>query len=119
MLIDLNGKPIKYVQENSDLKDQAEKNLIKILDDVKRDLEDITSSYTHFTSLYTALSMPVSDFKIRLDALKTIIKTGVLETEFLGIAQTEDYSDMRKDLLKEMMFFIDNEKNQGDEDEPF
>lgn len=115
MLIDLNGKPIQYIQENSNLKERAEKNLTKILDNVKQDLEDIVASYSHFANLSTALSMPVSDFMIRIDALKKIIETGVLETEFLGIAQTEDYSDMRKDLLKEMMFFI--EKNKGEDDE--
>lgn len=116
MLIDLNGKPIDYIEESHDLKEQAEKRLIKMIMNIEDEVREIGELHKKFPNLATALSIPISDFLARTSALKKIITTGILETEFLGMSQTEDYSDMRKDLLKEMMFFI--EKNKGDSDEP-
>lgn len=116
MLIDLNGEPINFIEENYDLKEQAERDLIKMVVNVEEAVKEIGEMYKKLPSFSTAISMPISDFLSRTSALKKIIVTGILETEFLGMAQHEDYSDMRKELLKEMMYHI--EKNKGDSDEP-
>lgn len=110
-ILDLNGKPIKKVTETKELKDMAEKELLSILDRLNLELKKQVKRYEEFENLSEVLNIPVQEFELRIESLKDIIQVGVLESQFLGITQEEDYSELRKDLLKEMMYYIETHKN--------
>ena len=116
-ILDLNGKVIKNTVETAELKNLAEERLMQFLDTIEHRMAHVLEDYKEFESLHEAIAIPFNEFRMRMEALKRIIKTGTLETHFLGITQEEDYSDMRKDLLKEMMYFIENNNLQGESDD--
>lgn len=111
MLMDLNGNPICIIDETLDLRDQAEQQLIEKISLLEKQITCLLKDYQEFPELSEALSVPVKEFLNRTRILKRIIEKGTIQTEFLGITQQEDYSDMRKELLKEMMYYIDTHRD--------
>lgn len=116
-MLNLNGEVIKNTTETAELKNLAEEKLIQYLEAIEHHMNHVLEHYKDFESFYEAISIPFNEFKMRIEYLKRIIKTGTIETHFLGVVQEEDYSDMRKDLLKEMMYFIENNNIQGESDD--
>lgn len=111
MLIDMDGNKVKDVHETEELKAQAIDMLhyqIKEAQNMLKTFSKKLQDTGHFDCLCDALSIPISEFDERCEQLNTIIDNGIIFTvDILGIEHEEDYKDMRKDLLLEMMYFIE------------
>lgn len=116
MLFDINGNKLKNISETEELKFAAIKMLKEMIDqpkDLLQDWFDELKKNDDFEFFCDAISIPMAEFFERCQQMHQVIESGVLITEdVLGLPMERDYTDMQKDLIAEMMYYIDCKRNK-------
>lgn len=110
VVFDLDGNVVKAVEVTASLQELAEDEICDMVRKTQAVLETLKQKYEHVPELAGIVSTIVDDAVAEIGHIIPVVKTGVVTTHFLGVESEDDFTELRKSLLKEMMYIIDNRK---------
>ena len=111
-ILNLDGEVVEDTV-SEDLVVRAEQEIIHKVDLTIQKLNALAEDYKDFGELHEAITDVLAFCEKEFESLKEIVTKGFLRIELASIPIEEDHQELRETLLKEMMYFIEeNSKNK-------